>query len=201
MMKKKNYIFIAILIAAILCLGIYGIYSKKFRGFENGSNNSSTVISKDSIKLKPRKPVIKREVPPGFKEFKTDRFHFSILYPDDLVLKEIGEGGYGATFTFTHPKGKSGFQIFVVPYSEPQVSEEQFEKDIPSGVRTDVKDIAVDVSAKGGGALGASFYSVDSSLGDTFEIWFVKDGFLYEVTTVREFESWLNEVMKSWKFI
>jgi hypothetical protein len=32
------------------------------------------------------------------------------------------------------------------------------------------------------------------------EIWFIHDGFLYEVTTYKELDSWLATIMQTWQF-
>jgi hypothetical protein len=82
-----------------------------------------------------------------------------------------------------------------VPYAEPQVSEERFKQDEPSGARTNLNSITVD------GATGAAFYSTDVALGETREIWFVHGGYLYEVTTLKPLDTWLARIMQTWKFI
>jgi hypothetical protein len=62
-------------------------------------------------------------------------------------------------------------------------------------VRTDVQDIQID------GATAAAFYSTNEALGETREIWFIRDGYLYEVTTLRSLDPFIEEIMKTWKFI
>jgi hypothetical protein len=32
-------------------------------------------------------------------------------------------------------------------------------------------------------------------------VWFIKGGFLYEITTYKEFDAWLAQIMQSWQFI
>ena len=38
-------------------------------------------------------------------------------------------------------------------------------------------------------------------MGDAREVWFIKNGFLYEVTTYKELDAWLASIMQTWKFI
>jgi len=190
--RKLKIISIVGILLALIILGWVIFYFN----FSNTNTKSEDTIAENPASFSEvTKSKTGREVPSGFKEYKTNRFKFSILYPEDLNLKEIGEKGVGATFTFTHPKEERGFQIFVVPYTEAQVSEEQFKKDLPSGIRADLQNITVD------GAVGASFHSTDMKLGETFEIWFVKNGFLYEVTTLKALSGWLQEIMKTWLFL
>ena len=67
-----------------------------------------------------------------------------------------------------------------MPYTEPSISENRFLKDVPSGVREEIKNATV------GGIPGVVFESRDIFLGDTFEVWFIYNGHLYEVTTLRD---------------
>src|SRR3989344_5715107 len=63
-----------------------------------------------------------RFVPYGLKEYRSTAYDFSLLYPQDLVVKEHIEGGNAITITFQNVKKQDGFQIFIVPYEESQVS-------------------------------------------------------------------------------
>ena len=135
-----------------------------------------------------------RYAPDGWQEYQNTAYNFSLFYPQELVTKEYLEENNAATITFQNAEKGIGFQIFIVPYSEQQISEDRFKKDIPSGVRTNLSDIMVD------GATGVAFYSRDYFLGDTREAWFIRSGFLYEVTTLRSFESTLLDILQSWKF-
>ena len=136
-----------------------------------------------------------RQAPAGYKEYYDSRYRFSFFYPDDLAVKAYDEGSGAATITFQNPDTVQGFQIFVVPYGATQVTEDQFRKDEPSGVREGLQGIVVD------GATGASFYSTNPALGDTAEVWFIHGGHLYEVTTLKPLAPWLSGIMQSWKFI
>jgi hypothetical protein len=99
------------------------------------------------------------------------------------------------TFEYDDKREVSGFQIYIAPYAEQQISEARFKQDIPSGVRTGLKNISID------GAVGASFYSKNATLGDTAEVWFVRGDHLYEVTTFKELATWIAPIMGTWKFI
>lgn len=137
-----------------------------------------------------------RTIPPGMREFKSDAYKFSLLYPEELhvVLRDEGKGA--STIIFQNlQKKEEGFQIFVVPYAEPQISDARFKKDIPSGVRTDLRAVMI------GGESGAAFYSYDASLGDTAEVWLLHRGYLFEVTTLRPLGGWVSTILQHWEFI
>ena len=131
----------------------------------------------------------------GFKEYHSRAYHFSIFYPENLSVTEYKEGGNAETITFEETKGDKGFQIFILPYGEQQITQERFKMDVPSGVREEPVDIMID------GIRGNMFFSTNSLMGETREVWFIKGGFLYEVTTYKELDAWISGIMQSWKFI
>lgn len=137
----------------------------------------------------------KREAPEGTQEYYSEHYRFSLFYPDDLTVKTYDEGGGAATFVFQNPIRATGFQIFVTPYAEAKVSPDRFRKDVPSGVRSSERQIVV------GSAVGAAFESANVALGETYEIWFIKDGYLYEATAPRSLAAWFLEIMQTWQFI
>lgn len=139
--------------------------------------------------------VVERVVPEDMHEYRSTAYNFSLFYPKELTVDERDEGSGASTITFQSVEKAEGFQIFIVPYSEAQVSEERFKQDIPSGIRESLSNITVD------GATAAAFYSTNAALGATREVWFVHNGFLYEVTTLKPLDVWLGAIIKSWKFI
>src|SRR3989344_1127151 len=130
-----------------------------------------------------------QRVPPkGWLEYRNSRYRISLFYPEDFLVSEFDEGKAAMTITFEDMRGTKGFQIFVLPYSEPQVTTERFRQDVPSGVREQLTDVQVD------GATGAAFYSENAVLGGTYEVWFVRRGYLYEVTTLKPLDTWLSGI-------
>ena len=85
--------------------------------------------------------------------------------------------------------------MYVTPYSKKQIDAAQFKIDEPSGVVKERQDVLVD------GARGTKFYGHNATLGDTRELWFIHNGFLYEVTTFKVLDEWLGSIMQTWKFI
>jgi hypothetical protein len=136
-----------------------------------------------------------RAAPAGEKEYRSDAYHFSLLYPENLSVHEYPESGGAITVTFEDVDALQGFQVYIAPFAEQHVTEERFAADEPSGVRQDPKDITVD------GAVGAAFYSWNDTVGDTSEVWFIHGGYLYEATSIKPLDAWFREIMSTWKFI
>lgn len=139
-------------------------------------------------------PLFTSPVIDGHRIYANYLLRFSLQYPEDLKIKEYGEGNT-STITFEDAKGEKGFQVFVVPYEEETVSEERFKMDIPSGVFREPVEVLID------GARATAFWSANSVFGETREVWFIKNGFLYEVTTYKQLDSWLAGIMTTWKFL
>jgi hypothetical protein len=128
--------------------------------------------------------------------YTNERYKFSVQVPKDLARAEYDDQD-NKTFaiTFQDQKMERGFQVFIVPAPGGVVTEERFKMDVPSGVREQSQDIEV------AGAPGISFYSRDEILGDTAEVWFVKDEVLYEATTLKKDAAWLSDILATWKFL
>jgi hypothetical protein len=139
-------------------------------------------------------PLFDSPVVDGLKIYRSYLLGFQITYPEELQVKEYGKANT-STITFEDERGQKGFQIFVVPYEEETISEKRFKMDIPSGVMKDPIDVVID------GVTARAFFSTNSVFGETREVWFIKNGFLYEVTTRKDLDPWLAEIMNSWKFL
>jgi hypothetical protein len=174
-MKK----YIAVIIIGISALGLL------FYIFSSGSKQDENI---------PASGLAERVWPSGMREYRSLLFRFSLFYPDDLKVIEYGEGK-GTVITFENTKTRRGFQIFVVPYQEKVITPERFKMDVPSGVIKDKTDILVN------GTPATMFYSTNAAMGETREVWFIKNGFLYEVTTYKELDAWLSNIMQTWRFL
>lgn len=182
---RKTLVGIA-LICALVGGGLYYLVWGREAPERVVVSTASPVVSKPSVAT--------REIPDGYKEFRSDFYRFSLLYPDDLSVREYRGPDTTLTVSFDAKDGK-GFQIFVVPYGGDQISGQRFKLDVPSGVREEPTDILID------GTQAIAFFSADSALGDTREVWFIKNGFLYEVTTFKELDTWLAGIMQTWMFL
>ena len=126
--------------------------------------------------------------------YKNLLFHFSLTYPQNLQVREYDDGTSASTIPFEAAAGKPGFQIFIVPYSENQITSQQFKKDVPSGIIREPVDIII------GGHRATMFYSQDVVKNETREVWFIKDGFLYEITAAASLDTWLAQILSTWHF-
>lgn len=130
----------------------------------------------------------------GVKKFTDKQYGFSLVHPADLKASKKEEGPGASTITFENDSTAQGFQIFVTPFEGTQITDARFKLDEPSGVRDNLQNVTID------GVSGASFYGKDAQLGDTAEVWFIRYGFLYEITALKVDAEWLSTIMATWKF-
>ena len=185
-MKNKKLAVFSICIVVAICGAVIYTYYKHA--------NLAKTDSEITTNLPPPGIPPARIPPEGFKEYKSPTYHFSLFYPGTLSVGEYKESGNGMTVAFQDTEGEKGFQIFVFPYADTQITEERFKMDVPSRVRKEPVDVMID------NVRATAFWSTNDLLGETREVWFISQGFLYEVTTYRNLDGWLSNVMKSWRF-
>ena len=131
----------------------------------------------------------------GYKEYRSGDYNFSVYYPGNIPPQKSRDRGFALTVEFQKADGEPGFQIFAAPINGTTITEERFLMDEPSGVRKDVKDVSVD------GVQAVAFHGFDARIGKTYEVWFIRDGLLYEISTYKRLEPWLNKILSTWRFL
>jgi hypothetical protein len=132
--------------------------------------------------------------PAGYLPYSNREYHFSVYYPPNLQVHTYNESGNAFTVAPQDPTTNVGFEVYVTPYSGTQITEQEFKLDEPSGVENQPSHVSID------GVAATAFYGNNSIMGDTREIWFIHGGFLYEVTTYKQLDSWLAPIMQTWQF-
>lgn len=130
----------------------------------------------------------------GWQTYRSDTYHFSLRHPSDLSVMQYDAGEGAASLVFENEDLSHGFQIFVTPYGEKVITRARFLMDQPSGALSEPVSATVD------GAGGMLFYGKNDDIGDTIEVWFVRDGYLYEVYTYKVLEPYLKDIIRTWTF-
>jgi len=135
-------------------------------------------------------------VPPaGYVLYRNQPYHFSFYYPPNLKVHSYNESGGAFTVALQDPTTNEGFEVYVTPYSGTQITDQEFKLDEPSGVIQQQTDVMID------GVRATMFYGNNAIMGDTREVWFIHGGYLYEVATYKQLDSWLAQIMQTWQFI
>lgn len=195
----KNRLLLSLCALVIVCAGVALVF---WQGSSNASEPSETASSTSEILSTPPALSENEYVPPqpaqsdpqGFSRYLNATFHFTLLYPHTLNVREYKEKDGSFSVTFEEPTGQKGFQIYVTKYDSEQITRERFLLDSPSGVMSEPTDVIID------GVRGTMFFGRHSLMGETREVWFIRNGYLYEVATYKELDSWLGSIMATWKF-
>ncbi len=130
-------------------------------------------------------------IPAHWKKYQNAHYGIALHHPPNLTIKEFNEGGGAMTITFQDPAAGEGLQLFVTPYTEQVVTRERFARDVPSGVLQSPRNVLVC------GVSGTTFESADAFLGETQEVWFIHNGFLFEATTLRLLKDFQERILST----
>jgi len=142
----------------------------------------------------PRTVVVESTISPDWREYRNTVRGFSLRYPPTLAVKEHDEGDSTYTIVFEDAAGEKSFQIFFTPYMGETITQSRLLKDVPSGKFTKPVEIVI-----GGNTHALAFFST-GFLGEMREVWFLSGGFLYEVTTYANLDTWLPPILATWRF-
>jgi len=93
-------------------------------------------------------------------------------------------------------ESKKSFQIFISPFDEPgPLTKERVKQDLPDLIINNPEQRVLK-----NGAVALVFFSEESSIGETREIWFVHNGYLYQISTYKELDSLVAKIISTWRF-
>lgn len=124
---------------------------------------------------------------------------FSFTYPNGATVKSIpDESGetvvVEAGLSAAAGEG-SGIQIVIAPFDEDiALTPERIKQDIPDITMNDTQTIKVD------GTQAVAFTSTDASFGASAEVWLVRGGKLYQISTPDNSRALLYNLLTQWKW-
>src|SRR4051812_41812394 len=122
---KKVLIILALIALCLVGAGAWVYFSFFNPTLPERDSVGAAMLSSPSV----GQSVVRTKTP-GWLEYRNTDFQFSILYPEEIgQLSNYYEGKGARTIAFEDTKNKRSFQIFVTPYTEPQVSPERFKAD------------------------------------------------------------------------
>ena len=178
--------------------GYYFLHSSARQPLVDAAATATSTLSAVESTARAAAPVSRpttNDTGQGKRNYSNGTFHFSILYPDTLSAKEYKEQGGALTVSFQDANPNEGFEVYIAPYTDKQITAQRFKMDEPSGAFVQPTDVLVD------GTPGTMFFGHNAMMGDTREVWFIHRGFLYEVATYKELDTWLAGIMQTRKFI
>jgi hypothetical protein len=144
----------------------------------------------------PLTPLLQQERETEGKKYQNDAYNFSINIPNNATTTEIDEGE-GHTILIQKEMSKTVFdtyqmQIYMAPFDEDIVlTAERIRQDIPDLKMGNIESVKV------GGITAVKFIDQDQNTG---EIWFVRNGNLFQVSSDPKNDSVTEKIMQSWKW-
>jgi hypothetical protein len=185
-LKYRQKILLAGGVAAALALGFFVV-----RGLAAGTGENDPRAFPPLATSTPETTAL----PGHMRLYASAPFHFSLTFPEELKVTQYTERDNAMTVTFENPDNTQSFEVYVTPYNKTQIDSARFKLDEPSGTYLEPQDVVIS------GTTATMFFGRNGIMGDTREVWFIKDGFLYEVATYKPLDAWLGQVMQGWKFI
>lgn len=180
--KMEKIVITILLIAAAIAAAAFLLFSNN-PGSQTASLSDSLVLGND------------------FKVYRSEKYEFSLEHPKNYGVEVIAEKDGAETIVFQALQAdkKQGFQIFITPFEETQLTRERILQDLPGAVLNDLQEAII------GGAAGQNirallFWSEDPLIGRTREIWFIHNGYLYEVTAYANMDNLLAGIMSTLAF-
>jgi hypothetical protein len=118
----------------------------------------------------------------SYAEYTNDRWHFSIVLPDNMTVSEHDQPGDGQTIQFGDASGNFQFQISAYHYSQLDLT------------------LGRVGAASGPGDQPDHLEIVDTYNDDTFNVLFEKRGIRYAVVALPKHEADVVEILKTWQF-
>jgi hypothetical protein len=196
----KSKIFYIILALILIFGGVYLAWKlSKYReqqsadlsaGEANETGSEQTFVLLDNENLMESMNINE------YQTYSNSKYNFSFKYPKGFTVANFQEGEYGETILIRKHGAKDAFQIFISPFDEPgSLTKERILKDVPDMVIENAENRILK-----NGAPGLIFFSQEPSLGRTREVWFIHNGYLYQVSTYVELDRWLANILSTWRF-
>ncbi len=161
------------------------------RYFSKSSDRSNNGVKPEAQK----QPVSESQsTPADWREYRNANRGFALRYPPELSVQEYDEGDGTYTLVFEAAAREKSFQIFFTPYLGETITRSRLLRDVPSGEFTEPIEVII-----GGGGRALMFVS-QGPLGPMREVWFIRDGYLFEVTAPDHLDGWLADIMGTWQF-
>jgi hypothetical protein len=117
-----------------------------------------------------------------YAEYRNDRWQYSLAVPADMTVSEHEREGGGHSVQITDVTGEKELIISAWPYTQLDLTLGR------EGTPSDASDQPDHLEI------------VNVLRDDVFKVLFTKNGTLYVVTTLPEYEAWLTDILKTWEF-
>ncbi len=195
-MKIIKYILILVVIGGVVFY---------FTNFFKKENADFFVEGNDVENVE--EDVLEEIIPPEIKKvdetsstFIHKKYNFSFIYPSSVKTSNFREGD-GEQILFQDDVNKIWFQINITPWDEGEnLSVERIKQDLPDIVVTSPQQVVLGPAQNNNSPKALIFFSREDGIGETREVWFVKNGNLYQVTTYKRLDTLISQILSTLTF-
>lgn len=120
---------------------------------------------------------------------------FNFRYPAEFDVDILPDGTDSKALLFQNRRTGEGFQIYLTPFEEQIIlTPDRIRQDIPDIVLNHFQEIRIS------GVLTLFFASQDETFGNTYEVWFVHQGTLFQITAPADSVDLLKQILITFKF-
>jgi len=177
---------ISITLGSLILLALIGgaLWWSQTADTESQSAWQEANLSKQAISLGESAPT-----------YTNEQYGFSLKYPPNFHVGEFSNGT-NTSVVLQNTESRTGFQIYIKPIEENlTLTESKLRQQVPDINVSDVKPTTV-----AGTDNALAFNAQNDAFGQSAEIWFVKDKTLFQLSTYREQQKLLQQVVETWKF-
>lgn len=122
--------------------------------------------------------------------------NFSFVYPDTLQVGRF-EQANSETIVVQNPDKQVGFQISIRPVDENiRMTKQRIKQDLPELQISNAQPVQLGKESR-----GLAFFSDNKAFGgNSREVWFTYNNYLYQISTYARLDPLLKRVLNSWSF-
>lgn len=187
---NATHFWIVLIVSGLLVGGVVIIL--------NSASDSSSLALDENLRQQQSRENVQPEIQTVTEEgrYTHSRYGFSLIVSSSTEVQQYKEGNASETIVFTDTELGTYFQVFVTPYVDDEITKERLAMDVPGGVIREPTEVVI-----GDGIHAVLFYSEDPAVGTLRELWFMHEGFLYEVSTPEQFDAYIASVMDTIQFV
>jgi hypothetical protein len=134
-----------------------------------------------------------------FDSYTDPMYGFSISLPKDFIVSSFPQDE-GEVIIAEHPTFNLGFEVFIPPFDEEgPLTADTIHQSVPSIIIEEPVETELD-----DGTAAVRFESDDPALGETRQIWFARDGNLFQVImysdNIEWLDAWARALPHDWTF-
>lgn len=205
-MKKRSITLITAILLALVAGLYFWTISRSSEDNEDGSSDLNggepQTVTLETVKADMEKYDTDSQIDLKTRTYQNKKYGFSINVPESMTVSNFQEGRVGEVILFqvNEKKDKNDdpwMQVFVLPFDEEGlITPERIKKDLPD---MEVEDPKYAIIGKEK-FKALIFMSNEPGIGKTREVWFVKNGYLFQINTGHEYERLLGEMLETIEF-